>query len=403
MALSKATVLVASVAALACVVVAVRRLTVKRSEPEELVTLEQVKNLTRRALLRKGYTQAQAELIADVLLHAECGGKAQGLVKVCGKALDQHPQAQPPSVQRSSDVSVLLDGRKTLGIIVMDAAMRLATEKALAKGVAVVGTYNTCSTTGALGYYADKMARAGLVSIVLSQSPELMAPYGASEAILGTNPIAIGVPAAQHEPPIVLDMATSAMSYFGERAVQCGAAHAANDMADVAPAPSACAAAGVVQAAEERRTLPAGVAFDEQGRPTVDARAALTGALRTFDDGPKGSGLAVMFELLAGALVGAAMEDKVAAQNWGNLIIAVDPQLFGSLAACRSRVSTMANRVRNARPASGFRRVLVPGDHALARAQACLSSGTVSMSATVLRGLTAAAQGQSVDSVPTRL
>ena len=70
-----------------------------------------------------------------------------------------------------------------------------------------------CTSTGALGYYAEAIAKQGLIGLVLAQSPEFVAPHGSKQAIFGTNPIAIGIPAEQG--PVVMDMATAAYAWFG--------------------------------------------------------------------------------------------------------------------------------------------------------------------------------------------
>lgn len=67
---------------------------------------------------------------------------------------------------------------------------------------------------GALGYYAEQVAAEGLIALVFATSPEFVHPAGSSEAIFGTNPIGVGIPTKNG--PVVLDMATSAYSFFGE-------------------------------------------------------------------------------------------------------------------------------------------------------------------------------------------
>lgn len=84
---------------------------------------------------------------------------------------------------------------------------------------------------------------------------------------------------------------------------------------------------GIVEASIQGSTIPGDVAYDENGQLTTDANAALKGAIRAFDRSYKGFGLGLMVELLAGALGGATMVDKKNANNWGNMIIAMDPEI----------------------------------------------------------------------------
>jgi len=121
---------------------------------------------------------------------------------------------------------------------------------------------------------------------------------GAKQAIFGTNPICVSVPAA--DGPVTMDMATAAYAWFG-----------------------------VLEAKTAGVQLPPGVAMDSAGHDTTDPNAVLAGgALKVFDGSYKGSALALFVELLAGPLVGAAVADKMEEKSWGNLTIAIDPALL---------------------------------------------------------------------------
>ena len=133
----------------------------------------------------------------------------------------------------------------------------------------------------------------------MSNCQEMVAPFGSYEAIFGTNPIAFGCP-VDNRPPIVLDMATSAEAYYHLKAQEATGGKIRSD-----------------------------VAYDNHGNPTTCAKEALQGALRTFDRGAKSSGLALMVELLAGALPGAPMVDKANSGSSGSVVIAIDPRVFG--------------------------------------------------------------------------
>ena len=70
-----------------------------------------------------------------------------------------------------------------------------------------------CVSDNICRHYAEEIARAGFIGFAIAQSPEFVAPHGATEAIFGTNPVAIGIPAAEGSDPIVFDMATSAIAW----------------------------------------------------------------------------------------------------------------------------------------------------------------------------------------------
>ena len=153
----------------------------------------------------------------------------------------------------------MIDGNKNMGMI----AMKLATEMAIAKahehGFGIVGTHNTYSSTGALGYYAAAIAKQGLIGFAFAGSPPTVAPHGSYEALYGTNPLAIGMPADPE--PVVLDMATAAMAYYG-----------------------------LIEAKTAGKSIPEGLAYDKDGNPTIDPSAAMDGAIKSFGE-YKGSGL----------------------------------------------------------------------------------------------------------------
>mgnify|MGYP003878462947 CR=1 FL=1 len=203
-----------------------------------------------------------------------------------------------------------------------------------------------CSTTGALGYYSRMLAQQGLISIIVAQSPEMVSPHGSYAPFFGTNPISVGVPAGKGREPIVFDMATSAIAYYGMYTAEpallaqqppwCGlrvvhalcCSHPLTHASSLAPLSLLlvtlclflvilCPHIGVVEAAMSNQSLPRNAAFTRHGRPTRNPNEALAGALRPFGASHKGSGLALIVELLTGAWVGGALTDKVKAKNWG--------------------------------------------------------------------------------------
>ena len=121
--------------------------------------------------------------------------------------------AEPMKVTHETKLSAAIDGTTTQIMLVLAEATRIASEKAKEHGFGIVGTCNTSTSTGALGYYCKKVADEGMIAICMAQSPEFVAPAGSSKAIFGTNPIGVGIPSA--EGSMVLDMATSAYSWFG--------------------------------------------------------------------------------------------------------------------------------------------------------------------------------------------
>jgi len=295
-----------------------------RKEEVEM-DLSELEAVTQRLLQKSfGYESQAAGLITRVLLYAQMRGNSQGVIKLLTEGVPAYKDANltPIEVEHESKLSARLHGHGAAGMLVLDRATTMAITKAKEHGLSVVAAHGTSSGTGAIGFFARTMAEAGLVGIVLSQSPELMAPHGSYEPILGTNPFAVGVPREDGAPPLVLDMATSAYAWYAIKEAQ---------------------AAG--------QSIPADVAFDKRGRPTTDPSEALAGALRVFDRSYKGSHIALMVEIMGGALAGGDVEEKWERRNWGNLVLAIDPEVLGqSLKGFTAKVEAVLKRVKEAKP-----------------------------------------------------
>ncbi|WP_049898182.1 Ldh family oxidoreductase [Halococcus agarilyticus] len=291
-----------------------------------------------------GIGEADARLTAGVLVSADARGKhSHGLLRlprfVRGiEAGNVDPDGEI-EVTADGGAAATLDGGSRLGPVVASEATVAAMERADEHGVGCVGVHDA-NHLGMLGYYTDELRRAGYVGIGLTNTEPAMPPHGGSEAILGTNPIAIGLPT---DPPFNLDMSTAAI------------------------------ARGTV---ERRRAageaLPEGVALDADGEPTTDPAAALDGTILPFG-GAKGSGLAIAVEVLAGGLVGAAMGREVTGTyhteepcTKGDLFVAIDPAAMG-VPDFDDRASAFLDRLRSSGIATGAEGVRVPGERSVAR------------------------------------
>jgi delta1-piperideine-2-carboxylate reductase len=190
-----------------------------------------------------------------------------------------------------------------------------------------VGANNTWYT-GMLSYYSEMAAARELVSIIASNASPWVAPYGATEGRLGTNPICFGFPSAQE--PFIVDIGTSATTH-----------------------------AEVTLAGRFGQQLPENVAFDCNGAPTRDPAAALAGALASWG-GHRGSGIAIAVQLM-GILAGSPPVPPELA-DFGYLIVTMRPDLLGDDATFRQNVLAFADAVRSARPVAGSGPVRMPFD-----------------------------------------
>jgi delta1-piperideine-2-carboxylate reductase len=282
-------------------------------------------------MLALDHNDEDARLIADHLIDCELRGLAYGglarAISIAERFERTGDCRRPMSILHETPVSARLDGGDHIGYVVAHRATRLAIEKAEAAGIAMVGASDTWYT-GMLSYYAEMAAARGLVSIIASNASPWVAPHGATEGRLGTNPICFGFPSASD--PIIFDIGTSAIIH-----------------------------AEVTLAKRLGNDLPENVAFHRDGSPTVDPSAALAGAFAAWG-GHKGSGLAIAVQLL-GILAGSPPIPGELA-GFGYLMVAMRPDLMGPAETFRQNVSAFADAVRSARPIAGGSPVRMPFD-----------------------------------------
>jgi len=311
------------------------------------VKVSELKRLASKAIKYYGYDDKETKIILDILMYAQLRGNNQGIVKLIGKGIPKSGKAGKIKVLKQTKLSALLDGNQNMGMVVVTRAMEIALQKARQHGFAIVGTNNTCSSTGAIGYYADKIAKKGFIGLVFAGSPETVTTHGSYEALFGTNPLAVGIPS--NKEPMVFDMATSAMAYFG-----------------------------LVQANTAGQKIPGDVAYDSKGKLTTDPAKAMEGAILPFDRNYKGAGLALIVEALCGPLVGGGFINyNNPRTNWGNLIIIIDPKLLVSKNTFKQNITKLINRVKRAKKQPRVKEIFVPGERGNKLTQKRLRSGWI--------------------------
>lgn len=299
------------------------------------LTVAEARRLAERAMVAAGHDEGQAAAIADHLIDCELRGLSYGGLP---RALSVFERMTKPgfargeiTVAHETPLSALVDGAGNIGYLVALRAAELAIEKASAQGMAVVGARDTWHT-GMLSYYAEKAARAGLVSMIASNASPTVAPHGGSEGRFGTNPIAFGFPSADE--PVIWDIGTSMMMH-GE----------------------------VVLAGRLGQALPEGSAFDADGNPTCDPAKALEGAIAAWG-GHKGSGLAIVVQLLGAMCAVPAMPKDMF--GYGCLFVMMRPDLLMPLEDYRASVAGYADSIRSTPPVAGGPPVRMPYDRSLA-------------------------------------
>lgn len=307
------------------------------------ISVAGARELAETYLEKCGMSPTHAAIITDILLEAELRGrKTHGFIRLTG-IKNRYEQGERTEIQVDMEegMCVRMDGGNQLGYLVAYRAMELAIERAKQNGAGIVGVYNT-SHCGMAGYYVDMARKADVIGLLFADCLPRITPEGGTEAILGTNPIAIGIPS--NTVPILFDMSTAAITN-----------------------------GDLLVAMREGRTIPEGIAFDPEGEPTTDADAALKGSVRPFG-GHKGFGLALITQILAGALVNAATIPPPGT-NYGLLIIVIDPKSFVPLAQFKAEVDQLIARVKENRRESGVTEILIPGERAYHQRTVHLAEG----------------------------
>lgn len=251
-----------------------------------------------------------------------------------------------PDLEWTSPGTLRVDGHNGFGPVVADRVLMALLARAREVGVAV-GAVRRSHHLGMLAPYAERVAREGAVGIILTTSEALVHPWGGRGTLVGTNPIAIGVPS--RDGPVSLDMSTGVVS-----------------------------AGKILDYAARGLALPEGWAVDADGHPTTDAKAAADGAISPFG-GAKGYALGLALESLVGLLTGTAFGrdvagtlDTVHPTTKGDLMIVMSAAAFGA----DVRSAALAAYLDEVR-ASGVdgRQVFVPGDRARGHRERGLSKG----------------------------
>jgi len=302
-----------------------------------LIPVAEVERVALAALAGAGVNPDHARIQCDLLLEAELRGvPSHGLLRLPRLAKRIANGVLDPNARGRHDwrgpAFLHVDGERGLGPVIARYALDAVIPKAREYGVAVAAIANN-NHIAMLAWYAEAVAAQGLVCIALTTSEALVHPWGARRAMIGTNPIAIGVPTA--DKPFVIDTATGVVSM--------GKIH---------------------DHAHRGQPLQPGWALDASGEATTDPVAAKSGAIAPFG-GAKGYSLGLAFELLVVALTGSAIGEAVKGTldadkvcNKGDLFIVMDPGK--SLPA--QALSGYLDDIRAADPAAGFDRVRVPGD-----------------------------------------
>jgi ureidoglycolate dehydrogenase (NAD+) len=300
-----------------------------------------------------GIDRATSEHWADVLVWANLRGvDSHGVMRIPRylelldrKAINKTPDMR---IEKRSGAIAVLEADRAPGPLAMTRAVEEALGRAREVHIGWCAARNI-THAGAIGYYALKVAEAGMAGIVMAASGPMMAYHGARVAGVSTNPLAIAVPAKTHR-PFLLDMSTSTV-----------------------------ANGKVLNARDAGSSVPLGWGIDADGHDTTDPHKIAT--LLPLG-GAKGSSLSFMIECLlslatANPLVAPALASGGAAESpvLNGVVIAVDLAAMGSLDAFTSEAERLGNAVAALPRADGVERILLPGERGDGTREAREASG----------------------------
>lgn len=320
-----------------------------------LLTADQLRAFTEAVFRAIGCSDTDAILAADVLVSADLRGvDSHGVARLPGyvRLYDNNRLNPKPQIRvvHETPSTAVVDGDRGLGLVVGPAAMHIAIEKARQVGTGWVAVRNS-NHFGIAGYHALLAVPHNMIGQAMTHAAPLVAPTFSLDKLLGTNPIAVAVPALT-EPPFLADFASTAVAYGKLEILQ-----------------------------RQNQPIPEGWAQDADGNPTTDAHAIKNGGalLPLGSDrqhgSHKGYGLGAIVDIFSGVLSGANFGpwvppfatagfmnvEEAVGVGTGHFFGAMRIDAFRPADDFKASMDVWIQRFRKARAVDG-KQVLVPGD-----------------------------------------
>ena len=305
----------------------------------QLITRKQLLAFIERVLAFAGVPADDAGVVANCLAYSNLSGVdthgvirlAHYVTRLANGTIKTHPRI---SLEIRSPSLGIVDGDDGLGHVVTWRACDEAMKLASGSGIGAILIRNS-SHFGMAGFYIDRLISQGYMGMVLTATDALLIPFGSRKPFFGSNPIAIGFPGT--DGAVVLDMATTSIPY-----------------------------GKVALAKSEGQQIPREWGFDEDGRPTTDPNRVV--GLHPIA-GPKGSGLAMIIDILCSILAGMPFGPHInkmygeidRPRKLGHFVLAMDIDRLMPLNDFKSKVDEMVKEFNELPPADGFDRVYYPG------------------------------------------
>jgi LDH2 family malate/lactate/ureidoglycolate dehydrogenase len=325
-------------------------------DPNVLIPAGELRAFAASLLDALGVPQAKSQLVAESLVAANLRGVDSHGLQLLPYYIEQIEWGDMDAKTDGSVISetgscLHYDGQNGIGQAIAQTCTGHAIRLAAAHGMGMVVARES-NHFGAAAFWAQKVAAEGQIGIVMCNASALVPPWQGKEARLGTNPICMAVPGGE-EKPWLLDMATTTV------------------------------AAGKIFKAKinGQPQIPANWAMDSEGVPTTDTETALQGLLMPLG-GYKGSGLAMMAEILCAVLGGGAMSTELGgirfrgkAVRVSQMFLAIDIARFEPVDEFRARMDRLIRMLKTTPPATGYSEVLVAGEPEWRTEQERLRSG----------------------------
>ena len=291
---------------------------------------------------KKGLNANHAKICSNALINAEqVGAYGHGLSRLkmyCEriekKLINPRPNIR---IKKVSQSITCIDANNSIGFVAADIAIKKAIQNAKKTGIGLVAIKNS-GHYGLSGYYAEQAVKKNLITMIYTNAPPAVAPYGSSKSLFGTNPICFGTPSGS-KVPFILDTSISMINRGKIRV-----------------------------AARNNKKIPVGVALDKFGKPTTDAKKALQG-IQLPIAGFRGSGLAWMVDILSGVLTGSnhagrvkdPFDDFSGPQNIGHLFITFKTNLF--VKNYNTRIKENIKIIKKLPKIRGVKEIMYPGEN----------------------------------------
>ena len=302
------------------------------------IDAEGVRGILVKIFTADGIPENNAETVADNLITADLRGvSSHGVARIKSylqRAKKENWNPDPQISFTEHGAVCLVDGDDGFGSVVGTAAMKKTIGLAKSYGIGLCEVRRSAHY-GMASYYSMMAAKEGLIGFSCTNGVSNLAHFGSMEGMLGTNPFSVAVPCAEY--PLVLDVACSVT-----------------------------ARGNISNAKREGKDIPLGWAIDAEGNPTTDAAKALVGAVLPFA-GHKGSGIAIMVDIMCGILNSGVTsrhvrENTETGPNVGHVMIAADPEAFMTKEEFAERLETYKCELSGARKAPGVEKILLPGE-----------------------------------------